>query len=197
MARLGTKIISAAVTGALLLGTSACGEDDDPPPPVPTATDPGAGTDGSGSDTDEPQPTTSPDPEAGGVLLHVVEAGERAVGDGEVIEVDFEDDGDRGWQVVVRRGDAGVEVTLDENDLSELSRRDKKLDADDLARTAVDVRAAIGAAAARTDGQPESVQLDEEDGRAVWELSVRMPDNTMADLTIDADSGEVVKQEAD
>lgn len=126
---------------------------------------------------------------------------------GTIVAIDL--DYDRGewlWEVTSRDpGDGkefptrGFEAKLAADTLEVLSDREVQLDADDLADTKVGI-----AEAARLSGEKSpsprliELSLDEERGVPVWGATI-VDTETRAetDLTIDANSGEILKTEAD
>lgn len=121
------------------------------------------------------------------------------------IDLDYER-GEWVWEVTSRDpGDGkefptrGFEAKLAADTLEVLSDREVQLDADDLAETKLGI-----AEAARISGEKSpsprliELSLDEERGVPVWEATI-VDTETRAetDLTIDANSGEILKTETD
>lgn len=180
-----TRLAVAAVLAPLALGLAACGGDDDSPEQTSTASD--ASSAGSGQALQ-------------GDVETAVETALSEV-DGTVFSVDGDS---RGWEVTVVTAD-GVENDLDLSaDATTVERgpaEDTDTDQDDAAETerllgvSVDHAAAIEAALGEVDGTVTGVDLSEEDGTAVWEVTLGedTPDETTVE--VDAESGEVLRTE--
>ena len=180
-----TRLAAAAVLAPLALGLAACGGDDDSAEQTSAASDaPSAGSEQA-------------------LQGDVETAVETALGevDGTVFSVDGDS---RGWEVTVVTAD-GVENDLDLSaDATTVERgpvEDTDTDQDDAAETerllgvSIDHAAAIEAALGEVDGTVTGVDLSEEDGTAVWEVTLGedTPDETTVE--VDAESGEVLRTE--
>ncbi|WP_374457333.1 PepSY domain-containing protein [Nocardioides sp.] len=179
-----TRLATAAALAPLALGLAACGGDDDGDAQTSTASDTSAG----GSQS---------------LQGDVETAAQTALG--EVEGTVFSVDGDaQGWEVTVVTDD-GVENDLDLSaDASTVERgpvEDTDTDQDDAAETErllgvpTDYAAAVEAALAEVDGTVTGLDLSEENGTAIWEVTLGedTPDETTVE--VDAESGEVVRTE--
>lgn len=186
-----TRLATAALLAPLALALVACGDDDADDAATSSSTSSPASSDaGTGSQTLQ------------GDVETAVETA-RAEVDGTVFSVD----GDaQGWDVTVVTAD-GVENDVDLSaDATSVERgpvEDTDTDADDAAETerllgvAVDHSAAMEAALGEVDGTVTGVELSEEGGTAIWEVTLGedTPDETTVE--VDAETGEVLRTEQD
>jgi len=188
-----TRLATAAVLVPLALGLAACGGDDDPDAQTSTASDTSADT----------SADAGADSSAEALQGDVETAAATALGevDGTVFSVDGDS---RGWEVTVVTAD-GVENDVDLSaDATTVERgpvEDTDTDKDDAAETerllgvSLDHTAAMEAALAEVDGTVTGVDLSEENGTAVWEVTLGedTPDETTVE--VDAESGDVLRTE--
>lgn len=200
-----TRTTTLATVLALGLTLAACGGADDAadsptadsspsavPAPAPTdedATDDDRATD---EDTDA---GGSFDPTASG--LAAVDVAETEAG-GTAYQLDDED-GDGGWEVDVALEDRSVEVTVGP-DSQVLGTEDDDLDDEDRAAldaATVPLAEAVQTAVAEVGGQLDGVELDDEDGTWVWEVSLDDTDGgDDVEVTVSTTTGEVVSADA-
>lgn len=199
MNRTRTRLATAAVLAPLALGLVACGGDDDSDDvttPVATSTTTESTTDDSTDDN------TSGSTAA--VTGDVETAAQTALGevDGTVFTVDV--DG-QGWDVSIVSAD-GVEtdVELDPAGTSVVRAvEDTENDADDAAErdlllgASVDYLAAIEAANGEVQGTITGVDLSEDNGTAIWEVSFDEDTATEQTVEIDAQTGDVLRVQQD
>lgn len=182
-----TRLATAALLAPLGLALVACGDDDadDAATSSSASSDAGTGSQALQGDVETAVETA---------LAEV---------DGTVFSVD----GDaQGWDVTVVTAD-GVENDVDLSaDATSVERgpvEDTDTDADDAAETerllgvAVDHSAAMEAALGEVDGTVTGVELSEEGGTAIWEVTFGedTPDETTVE--VDAETGEVLRTEQD
>ncbi|CUR57233.1 conserved exported hypothetical protein [metagenome] len=184
-----TRLATAAVLVPLALGLAACGGDDDPDAQTSTASDTSA----------DAGVEASAEALQGDVETAAATALDEV--DGTVFSVDGDS---RGWEVTVMTAD-GVENDVDLSaDATTVERgpvEDTDTDKDDAAETerllgvSLDHTAAMEAALAEVDGTVTGVDLSEEDGAAVWEVTLGedTPDETTVE--VDAESGDVLRTE--
>ena len=79
--------------------------------------------------------------------------------------------------------------------LSVQAEDDKALD--NLRSLAVDMNQAVALATQAVPGNPIEAELEEEDGKMVWEVEVVTAENQIVEIEIDAQSGEILSQEQD
>jgi len=72
---------------------------------------------------------------------------------------------------------------------------DKKIQL--LESSALDIRQAMDIALEDTPGKVIEVELEREDGQAVWEVELVNADNEFYEFEIDANSGEILEKEMD
>ena len=91
-----------------------------------------------------------------------------------------------------------------ESDDKDHESDDKGDDADDKAEQAklekaakIDARAASKAATDKVPGTADKVELDEEDGKVVYEVDVTAKDGTQSEVLIDATNGKILAEQAD
>ncbi|MFF1574173.1 PepSY domain-containing protein [Leifsonia sp. NPDC058292] len=138
---------------------------------------------------------TAPAAPGGTAITDAVAAATAAV-PGDVVEIS--DDTDRNvpvWEVLIRTtAGEGVEVTLDRASLKVLSQEPNDLP--DEARGAAPAVSAKSAIASVLQNQPgatvESAELDDVNGRVVWEIDARSSTGTQSRISVDAATGEIV-----
>ena len=108
--------------------------------------------------------------------------------------------------VIVDAGNGRIlaQETDDKSDDKDHESDDKGDDADDKAEQAklekaakIDARAASKAATDKVPGTVGDVELDEVDGKVVYEVEVTAKDGTETDVIVDATHGKVLSQQAD
>lgn len=179
---------------ALAAPLVACGEDTPPEsqPAITSGTRPA--TDGATTSDDGGAPATGDDATDATTedVYAAIGLAESEAG-GTAFEVDREDDGTEGWEVSVAVGDEEVDVDVDLAGTEVLGTdRDDDLDDDEraaLAAATITLADAIRTALAEVDGVLDDVELDEEDGTGVWEVSVG--DDT--EVYIDVATGDVLR----
>lgn len=204
--------LALAAALALALPLAACGSDDAEAPAGPAVTGgaeeatPGAdGSDGSEQSSttapDEPGATDTDQPGAADGNLNA--GAERAIAlaedevGGTAFELDLEDDGPGQWEVSVAVDDeehvvyvdlAGEEL-LRSAQVGPLDREHRAgLDA-----ATISITEAIAIALDEADGIVDDVDLDDENGVLVWEVSI----DDVAEVTIDVATGEVLQVDRD
>lgn len=217
-----TSIASFAV-GALAVGLVASGtafavmgpDDTRVVAPVSVNAASGATDDPTGDATGDPSAGSDPTPEPSGddavptddASLAAVDAA-LAARPGTVVEVERETENGRGVVrvTVVQDGGAAYEVDVDST-TGEVVRQ-RPTDSDDRgehndAATAIAVPAGVTVDKARSialgvkAGTVREADLDDEDGRTVWDVEVRGTDGAKWEITIDAVTGDVLKTERD
>lgn len=182
-----TRLATAALLAPLALALVACGDDD---------ADDAATSESASSDAGTGSQALQGDVET------AVETALAEV-DGTVFSVD----GDaQGWDVTVVTAD-GVENDVDLSaDATSVERgpvEDTDTDADDAAETerllgvAVDHSAAMEAALGEVDGTVTGVELSEEGGTAIWEVTLNEDTADETTVEVDAETGEVLRTEQD
>lgn len=182
-----TRLATAALLAPLALALVACGDDDADDASTSTSASSDAGT---GSQALQ------------GDVETAVETALAEV-DGTVFSVD----GDaQGWDVTVVTAD-GVENDVDLSaDATSVERgpvEDTDTDADDAAEierlqgVAVDHSAAMEAALGEVDGTVTGVELSEEGGTAIWEVTLNEDTADETTVEVDAETGEVLRTEQD
>ena len=160
-----------ALTAALAVGVSACGESD--PAPGDDATSETAPASSSGSD-----------------MWHAaIEAAEQEA-DGTAYEIDDQDD-DETWEVDVAKGKTSSEVQI-AADGTVRGEDDTDLDDDDragLAAAKITLVEAIEAALEEADGSLDDAELEEEGGKHFWQVTVDTADRTEVEVRVDVTSG--------
>lgn len=190
------------LTGAVVLG--GCSSDDDAPAggsPAPTqAPSPTPAATDVPSPTDSPSPTT--DAQAAGPLptaQSAVDAALAIVAGGAAIEGGQTDEAGRQvWYVLVRDpAGAGTELYLARDNGDLVQQRPEPVPAvaqGDL--PALTAQQGLEAALGAVPGDVIEFDLGTEQGRTVWAVLVR-GDNGRFEVYVDADTGEIIKQERD
>lgn len=212
MNRIARTTLTTAALAGLALSTTACGGDDDTATPAPAATvtvteQPADDrSDGSGGDDDTSGSGRGgdgrQDRQAGAPAADPAAAVRTALADtdGTVVGVDPQVDGT--WEVEVV-GDDGTATTVvvSADGARATDRYVDDTDADDVRenQALLDARVAWAeaaeAAGSQLDGAPVDLDLGEEDGRLVWEVSTAATDDTS--VLVDATSGSVLGVERD
>ncbi len=203
MDKLRTGVAALVVATLLAAGCSA-------QEPAPTTAPDTTPVDPSVTDTPDvtPEPTETDDasepedaPSVEGpldALLAVELALQVAVG-AAVVELGRDTEGGREvWEVGVLRDDGtGVELYLDVADGTVVREQPLSLDPEQQQVPAVTAQDAIGFALAAVPGTVDELDLGTEMSRVVWEVIVVADAGGRFELYLDAESGEVLKQERD
>ena len=197
-----TRLATAAVLAPLALGLVACGGDDDSDDTAPASTSSETSTTDS-STTDDG--STTDDSTGVAVEGDVETAVQTALGevDGTVFSVDWDA---QGWDVTIVTAD-GVENDVELGpDASAVTRgpvEETDDDADDAAErerllgVSLDYAAAIEAASAEVQGTVTGVDLSEDNGTAIWEVSFGEDTADETTVEVDAETGDVLRTEQD
>lgn len=115
---------------------------------------------------------------------------------GRAIALDADGDGDDHWELDVVVGDRVPEVEVDR--AGKVVNRDDQdaLDADDrrkLDAAKVTIQQAIDAALAKQPGHLDDIELDDADGRVVWEVTIDSAEAEDVEVEVDAANGTIVK----
>lgn len=186
---------AAALALTLTFALGACSTGGDQPAqttePAPAASQPAAAT-------------SSPSPGTGSGTADTISARD-AVGiatdhtPGDVVEVDADDHrGAAVWEVTVRAADgSGTELYIDRASGDVIEEKSTNISDDQRESPSLSVTDAIDAVLAAEPGTLTHIDLDRENGTAVWEADVRTESGSEAEITIDATSGDVLKHEID
>jgi len=155
------------------------------------------------TESDDAGPTEEPqdEPSIEGPLdaLHAVELALQLAVGAAVVELGRDTEGGREvWEVGVLRDDgAGVELYLDAMDGTVVREQPLSLDPEQQEPPAVSAEDAIGIALATVPGTVDELDLGTEMSRVVWEVVVVADAGGEFEIYIDAESGDVLKQERD
>lgn len=122
-------------------------------------------------------------------------AGAEAETGGVAFGIDDQDD-DGTWEVDVRVGDQHVEVTMSADGQTVESTGEDDLDDDyraGLDQATITLAEAIERATAEVGGTLDDAELDEDDGRYAWDVTVDAPDRDDVDVKIDVATGEIIE----
>ncbi|WP_432560237.1 PepSY domain-containing protein [Granulicoccus sp. GXG6511] len=192
------KSIAAIATSLLVLSAAACTADEqqpaDPAPPPATAPQAPAPTE----ETTSGAATTDADDQAPeernqGALQAIATAADAA--GGTPYEIDDSDD-DGSWEVDVMVGERSHEVKVSADGQNVVEQEEDDSDGDDrerLGQAGLSMAQAIEAALREVPGTLDDVELDEEDGAPVWEVTIDTPDQDDIEVYIDVRDGNVVK----
>ncbi len=149
--------------------------------------------------TDDGGATTSTAPSQGAGLVDARRAAEIALAEvpgSVVVEVDEHRGGKvQQWEVVVLNSDGtGTELRIDMATGEVISRTPEGLDQEERSAPAISAQTAMETALAAAPGEIVEVDLDSESGRTVWDVEVRTPTGARQELTIDATTGEIIRQ---
>ena len=100
------------------------------------------------------------------------------------------------WEVDVLVGDRSHEIEVSEDGTTVEGREEEDADRDDidrLGRAQVTIEDAIDTALAEVPGTLDDVELDDEDGTDVWEVTIDAADNDDIEVYVDAGSGEILR----
>lgn len=194
------RLVSLAAVSVLALGVVGCNQTDQPAAPAPP---PAAGPQTAAPDTTAPTPADPASPqtpaadanEHNAAALRAVATAEQAE-NGRAYEIDDEDD-DNTWEVDVMVGDRSVEVKVSADGNNVISRDDDDdFDNDDRARldrAQINLTQAIEAALREVPGRLDDAELDDEDNRDVWEVTIDTPDNDDIDVYVSPQDGSIIK----
>ena len=197
-----TRLATAAVLAPLALGLVACGGDDDSDDTAPASTSSETSTTDS-STTDDG--STTDDSTGVAVEGDVETAVQTALGevDGTVFSVDWDA---QGWDVTIVTADGvenDVELGPDAGAVTRGPVEETDDDADDAAErerllgVSLDYAAAIEAASADVQGTVTGVDLSEDNGTAIWEVSFGEDTADETTVEVDAETGDVLRTEQD
>lgn len=191
-----------ALTLGLALTACADGAGDGGAPAEETATSSGADTATDDTPTDDATDTTSPSasvaPEhrtAAG-LLAIATAEKKAGGTAYAID---DPDRDNTWEVDVATGTISVEVEVSADGTEVVRTQEDDLDADDrraLADATVSITQAVERTVATSGGALDDAELDEDDGRYHWSVTV-LVDGAETDYRVGTQDGKVVQERGD
>lgn len=195
---------AAAVAGFAALGLVGCGADEtETPAPAPASSVPAASPGATASESAAPSVT----PSAAGNADALVAAGRTAlaaVSGTTLVSIETDtDDGTTVWEVTLVNGDGDeqdLDVSADGGDVVRTSALDRQ-DAGDrrenraLADGArLDVAQAVAALPDTVAGGTVSeLKLDTDRGRVVWDAEVRDSSDREHEVTVDASSGDVIR----
>lgn len=193
---------------ALLLPLAACGGGIDDPaanptnisiaPSAPASSTPPSSTAASSTAATSVPATDPSTARSEGVqdVATAVAAAESAVADSAAVEASRDDD-ETAWTVTVRAGENGRELQISATDGTVLSNRADQLDPAQLGELpGVTAQRAITTAEKRVaDGVVTELELTQEDGRRLWDVSAEVGGGDEWELWIDASSGDVVREE--
>ncbi|MCZ2264147.1 hypothetical protein [Isoptericola sp. QY 916] len=196
--------VPAALALALGLTLTACadGSDDGGAPAGETATPAGddTATDDATDDATEgassPSASAAPEHRTAAGLLAIATAEKKAGGTAYAID---DPDRDNTWEVDVATGTISVEVEVSADGTEVVGTQDDDLDADD--RRALDaatfsITQAIERTVARSAGDLDDAELDEDDGRYHWSVTV-LVDGVETDYRVGTQDGKVVQERGD
>lgn len=127
-------------------------------------------------------------------VLAAIATAEKAVG-GRAIDIDDQDD-DGDWEVEVLKGNVVYEVKVSGDGKTVKATERDDVDSDDLRRAAkvkVSMADAIKKALAEVPGKIDEVDLDDKNGKILWEVSIDAVDGTDRDIYVDVETGAIVK----
>ena len=113
--------------------------------------------------------------------------------------IDDEDD-DQSWEVDVFVDDRGVEVTVSADGTEVRETENDDLDDDDRAgitQAEISITEAIDTAAAEVGGTLDDAELDDEDDRFAWEVTVDTSDRDDIEVYVDIVNGSVLNVDRD
>lgn len=200
------RTLTTALALTLALGLTACGSDDTPTTETPaegvaveTPTETGDDADAdTTTSADEPAatataPSADPDADLTDIALAAIRTAEAEAG-GEAYEIDDTDD-DGTWEVDVRVGDRSVEVTVDPEGTTVLETEDDDLDGEDRAAldaATVTLTEAIEIAIDEAGGVLDDAELETDDGRQAWEVTVDTEEHDDLEVLVSV-TGDVIK----
>ncbi|HHV22159.1 MAG TPA: PepSY domain-containing protein [Propionibacterium sp.] len=191
------RAIAALAAGVLALGAAGCAADDpqptDPAPPPVTA--PPAEESPAAPGEDETETGQDQDPETrNAAAAQAISTAADEVG-GTPYEIDDADD-DGTWEVSVMVDDRSHDVTVSEDGMTVVEQQDEAADDEDRARldqAGLGLAQAIEAALGEVQGTLDDVELGDDDGAPVWEVSINTAENDDVDVLIDVRDGSVLR----
>lgn len=199
------RILATLAVSALALTAAACTNDQatpaspaSPAAPPPAATAPATEAPGSmpaatPAESAMPGGGATPSDRNAGALRAIATAAQTAGGTAYELD-DADDDGQ--WEVDVLVGDRNHEITVAADGQTVLSREEDDADTEDRNRVQqaqITIEQAIEAALAEVPGNLDDVELDDDNGRAVWEVTVDTSDMQDVEVYVDIVSGDVVR----
>lgn len=199
------RILASIAISALALTAAACTNDDttaDPAEPAapPAATtapaEPGATAPTEATDEATPADAATPanaEERNANALSAIATAAEEA--GGTAYEIDDSDD-DGQWEVDVMVENRSHEITVAADGSTVIEREEDDADQEDISRldqAQVTIEQAIEAALAEVPGSLDDVELSDDNGRGVWEVSIDETENDDVEVYIDIVSGDVVR----
>lgn len=199
--------VPAALALTLGLALTACADDsDDGAPAAETTTSTGdeaatdtttddAATDDMG-DAASPSASAAPEHRTAAGLLAIATAEKKAGGTAYAID---DPDRDNTWEVDVATGTISVEVEVSADGTEVVRTQEDDLDADDrraLTDATVSITQAIERTVAKSGGDLDDAELDEDDGRYHWSVTV-LVDGAETDYRVGTQDGKVVQERAD
>lgn len=200
--------VSLVALSVLALGVTACGQNARPAAPetgvavpapsapassAPASSAPASAPASSAPAEDPAQPPASDDRNA--AALRAIATAEQSEG-GTAYAIDDEDD-DRSWEVDVMVGDRSVEVEVSWDGNSVISRDDDDDDDDDerraLERAQVSLSEAIQAALAEVPGELDDAELDDDDDRDHWEVTIDEASDDDVEVYVSIEDGSIIK----
>lgn len=191
--------VPAALALALGLTLTACADDDGGAPadaPATSAAEDTATDEGSTDDTTSPSASAAPEHRTAAGLLAIATAERKAGGTAYAID---DPDRDNTWEVDVATGTISVEVEVSADGTEVVRTQEDDLDADDrraLADATVSITQAIERTVARSAGDLDDAELDEDDGRYHWSVTV-LVDGVETDYRVGTQDGKVVQERGD
>lgn len=196
-----TRTALIALTATLALGVSACGSDD-PSAGGDTTTVTATSTTSASTTSESPTGTSSDDSSSsatsGGAAADdwraAITAAEKEVGGGTAHAIDDNDD-DGTWEVDVAKGATSSEVHVAADGTARVDDRDDDLDDDDragLQAVRTSLLEAIDLALDEVGGTLDDAELESDDGRHHWEVSVDLDGGGERDVHVDVRTGEVM-----
>ena len=202
-----TKLAVLAVSGALAISLSACGDDETTTQspavtveettvaettPEDATTDDATADDTAGEQTSATEESTDDNTAAPAgemddlttTALQAVKTAEAEVG-GEAYELD-DQDRDGTWEVDVMTADGAFEVKVADDGVTVVDVENEDMDADEraaLENSAISLVEAVEKAHAEFGGVLDDVELEEEDGRWYWEISFEGRDDVYVNLS--------------
>lgn len=195
-----------ALTAALTLGVTACGSDTPVAPASSTSSSSSAADSSTSSDdasesaTDDATSSSSTASSSTSAskaaasrpkdVLAAIDAAEKKVG-GTAYEIDDQDD-DGTWEIDVVKGSKSFEVTVTADGRATTDDESDDLDDDDragLKAAKISVGEAIESALKEADGTFDDAELEEEDGKHFWVVTIDTKDRDDVQIRVDVVTG--------
>ncbi|MFD6136647.1 hypothetical protein [Isoptericola sp. NPDC060257] len=186
--------VPVALALALGLTLTACADGDGGAPADTPATS--ATEDTATDDTTSPSASAAPEHRTAAGLLAIATAEKKAGGTAYAID---DPDRDNTWEVDVATGTISVEVEVSADGTEVVRTQEDDLDADDrraLADATVSITRAIERTVAKSGGDLDDAELDEDDGRYHWSVTV-LVDGVETDYRVGTQDGKVVQERDD